>query len=65
MAKPLLDDALWAIIEPFIPLRPRRFRYPGRKRVPDGACLTAPRSERVQTVESCLEPPCRPRVAVY
>jgi len=40
MAKPLLDDGLWAIIEPLIPVRPRRFRSPGRKRVPDRACLT-------------------------
>lgn len=40
MAKPLLDDALWVIIEPLIPPKPRRFKHPGRKRVPDRACLT-------------------------
>lgn len=40
MAKPLLDDALWEIIEPHIPVKPRRFKHPGRKRVPDRACLT-------------------------
>lgn len=40
MAKPLLDDALWAIIEPHIPVKTRRFKHPGRKRVPDRACLT-------------------------
>ena len=40
MAKPLLDDGLWTIIEPVIPKTPRRFRHPGRKRVPDRACLT-------------------------
>jgi transposase len=40
MAKPLLDDALWGIIEPLIPVKPRRFKHPGRKRVPDRACLT-------------------------
>lgn len=39
MAKPLLDDALWAIIEPLIPGKERRFRSPGRKRIPDRACL--------------------------
>lgn len=33
MAKPLLDDALWAIIEPVIPVKKRRFRNPGRKRL--------------------------------
>ncbi|MFN0132481.1 MAG: IS5 family transposase [Phycisphaerales bacterium] len=40
MAKPLLDDALWTIIEPHIPVKQRRFKHPGRKRVPDRACLT-------------------------
>jgi transposase len=40
MAKPLLDDTLWGIIEPLIPVKPRRFKHPGRKRVPDRACLT-------------------------
>mgnify|MGYP001268820512 CR=1 FL=1 len=40
MTRLLLDDALWTIIEPHIPFRPRRFRHPGRKRVPDRACLT-------------------------
>ena len=40
MAKPLLQDELWAIIEPVIPKKVRRFKHPGRKRVPDRACLT-------------------------
>src|SRR5438477_11728815 len=40
MAKPLLQDELWAIIEPVIPKTVRRFKHPGRKRVPDRACLT-------------------------
>jgi transposase len=41
MAKPLLDDALWAIIEPLLPpAKPRRFRHPGRRPVPDRAALT-------------------------
>jgi len=31
MAKPLLDDELWNLIEPLIPKKRRRFRYPGRK----------------------------------
>jgi transposase len=32
MAKPLVDDELWAIVEPLLPKpKPRRFRYPGRK----------------------------------
>lgn len=41
MAAPLVPDDLWAIIEPLLPPPPpRRFRYPGRKRIPDRACLT-------------------------
>ena len=40
MAKPILDDELWEIIEPVIPKRKRRFRYPGRNAVPDRAVLT-------------------------
>ncbi len=41
MAKPILDDDLWALIEPLLPPpRPRRFRFPGRKPVPDRAALT-------------------------
>ena len=32
MAKPLVDDELWAVVEPLLPEpKPRRFRYPGRK----------------------------------
>ena len=41
MAKPILDDALWEIIEPLLPPpKPRRFRYPGRKPVENRAALT-------------------------
>jgi transposase len=41
MAKLLLDDALWALIEPLLP-RPkrRRFRYPGRKPLDHRSVLT-------------------------
>jgi transposase len=32
MAKPLLDDTLWTLIEPLLPpAKPRRVRWPGRK----------------------------------
>jgi transposase len=34
-----VPDRLWAEIEPLIPTVERRFRYPGRKRVADRACL--------------------------
>jgi len=40
VAAPLLDDELWRTIEPLLPPRKRRFRYPGRKPVDDGRCLT-------------------------
>src|SRR3954465_3923884 len=34
-----IDDALWAEVEPLIPVRPRRRRYPGRKPIPDRLVL--------------------------
>ena len=41
MAKPLVDDELWAIIEPLLPEpKPRRFRFPGRKRIENRHALT-------------------------
>ena len=41
MAKPLLDDGLWERIRPLLPKpKPRRFRFPGRKRVDDRKVLT-------------------------
>ncbi|NUY01126.1 IS5 family transposase [Paraburkholderia youngii] len=40
MAKPILDDELWALIEPLLPPpKPRRSRYPGRKPLDDRALL--------------------------
>lgn len=40
MAKTLVDDALWSMIEPLIPVKPRRRRHTGRYPTPDRACLT-------------------------
>jgi len=41
MAKPLVDDELWAVIRPLLPTpKPRRFRYPGRKPIDDRRALT-------------------------
>jgi transposase len=40
MAKPLMDDSLWEIIQPIIPLKARRQKHPGRKRISDRAALT-------------------------
>jgi len=41
MAKPLVPDDLWELIEPALPPRkPRRFRFPGRKPVDDRVALT-------------------------
>jgi transposase len=39
MAKQILDDELWQIIEPLLPQKKRRFRYPGRKSLDDRAVL--------------------------
>jgi transposase len=35
----VVSDELWARIEPLLPKVERRFRYPGRKRLPDRAAL--------------------------
>ncbi|WP_085963836.1 IS5 family transposase [Paraburkholderia phenoliruptrix] len=41
MAKSILDDELWALIEPLLPPpKPRRTRYPGRKPLDNRAVLT-------------------------
>jgi transposase len=41
MAKPLLPEALWERIRPLLPApKPRRFRFPGRKRLDDRKVLT-------------------------
>jgi transposase len=40
MARPLVSDGLWERIEPLLPVVQRRYRYPGRKRVPDRQALT-------------------------
>ena len=41
MAKPILDDALWAQIEPLMPPpKPRRAKNPGRKPLENRATLT-------------------------
>lgn len=41
MARPLVDDALWALIEPLLPKHPNRHvQHAGRKPVPDRAALT-------------------------
>ena len=41
MAKPLVSDELWTMLQPLIPPRkPRRFRYPGRKPIEDRQALT-------------------------
>jgi transposase len=40
MSKPwLVGDELWELVEPLIPVPPRRVRNPGRKRLPDRLCL--------------------------
>jgi len=40
MAQELVDDKLWAIVEPLLPKKPRRKLYPGRKPLDDRKVLT-------------------------
>ncbi len=40
MARALVSDELWAIVEPLLPTVPRRYRFPGRKRIDDRRVLT-------------------------
>jgi transposase len=42
MARPLVPDELWAMVQPLLPAPtpPRQSRYPGRKRVDDRKALT-------------------------
>jgi len=40
MARPLVSDELWELVEPLIPEVPRRHRFPGRKRLDDRKVLT-------------------------
>ena len=35
----IVSDELWELVEPLLPKRERRFRYPGRKRLPDREAL--------------------------
>ncbi len=37
---PVITDEVWALVEPLIPQRARRRRYPGRKPLDDRAVLT-------------------------
>jgi transposase len=34
-----VSDELWALVEPLLPMKVRRFRYPGRKRLSDRRAL--------------------------
>ena len=40
MAKPIVDDRLWDLIKPLLPVKKRRFRHPGRKPLDNRAVLT-------------------------
>lgn len=36
----VVSDELWELVEPLVPRRERRFRHPGRKRLPDREALS-------------------------
>ena len=40
MPTALLDDELWRLLEPLLPVRRRRFYHPGRKRLDDRCTLS-------------------------
>ena len=40
MAKELVSDELWGLVEPLLPVVERRYRFPGRKRIEDRKVLT-------------------------
>jgi transposase len=40
MAKPIIDDALWERLAPFLPPKRRRSRFPGRKPLDNRKALT-------------------------
>jgi transposase len=35
----IVSDRLWGLVEPLLPVKERRFRYPGRRRLPDREAL--------------------------
>ena len=35
----IVEDELWVLVEPLLPMRSRRFRYPGRRRLDDRQVL--------------------------
>jgi transposase len=35
----IVSEELWELIEPLLPRKERRFRFPGRKRLPDRQAL--------------------------
>lgn len=39
----IVSDELWELVEPLLPKKERRFRYPGRKRLPDRLALQGDR----------------------
>jgi len=39
MSPRLIDDELWELIAPLLPRSPRRYRYPGRRRLDDRKVL--------------------------
>ena len=52
MARPLVSDELWELIEPLIPNVPRR-RFPGRRRLDDRKVLTAARGIQAFVAIGC------------
>jgi transposase len=64
MARPLVSDELWELIEPLIRQVKRRHRYPGRKRLArepaSEASALVPMEERAQDVVAERRTAARP-----
>lgn len=48
-----MSDELWELIEPLIAVKPRRFRHPGRKPLPDRQVLTGILWEHLSQALGC------------
>lgn len=59
VAPGIVSDELWKLVEPLLPRKEGRFRYPGRKRPPDRRAL-----QRILSVLHTGIPRCRPDLRI-
>jgi transposase len=56
MATALLDDELWRLVEPLLPVRRPRFHHPSRKRLNDRRAPTRQLAREVRRCRVLAEP---------